>query len=109
MAIDTTTIIADLSGLLLILGSVGAGARWYIKQHSVDTFKEYLDELKPNHGSSLNDAIKLHILPAVNELRDDVKELKLDLKELREENLQMAKDIARLEGRMQAHIEDPRP
>jgi hypothetical protein len=105
---DTATLVATVSSSLFITGSVGGMARWYIKQHSTDSIKEYLAELKPNGGDSLNDAIKLQILPSITELKEDLKELKVDVKEIREENLQITKDVSRLEGRMQAHIEDPR-
>ena len=105
---DAATIIATTSSSLFIAGSVGAVARWYIKQHSNESLKEALEELRPNHGGSLNDSIKLQILPTVNELKEDLKELQTDIKEIREENLQLSKDVARLEGRVQAHIEEPR-
>lgn len=105
---DASSVIATVSSSLFIAGSMGGIARWYVKQHSTEYLKEYLEELKPNHGSSLNDVIKLEILPAVRILAEDIKELKVDIKEVRAENLQLAKDIARMEGRVESHIEEVR-
>jgi len=105
---DAATLTATVSSSLFIAGSVGGIARWYVKQHSTEALKEYLEELKPNHGGSLNDAVKLEILPIIKGLKEDIKEMKGDLKELRTHQIEVVKDLSRLEGRVQSHIEEPR-
>jgi len=50
------------------LAGVGAFSRWMIKS--------YLSELKPNGGSSLNDKIKLEVLPLLTEIKVDLAEMK---------------------------------
>ena len=110
---DLATITATISSSLFIAGALTGIARWYVKQHSTEALKEYLDEirqsleeLRPNHGSSINDAIKLQILPIVKELKEDVSEVKTDVKELRVNQIEIVKDLSRLEGRVQSHIEE---
>jgi uncharacterized protein YicC (UPF0701 family) len=51
-----------------VLAGVGAFSRWMIKA--------YLSELKPNGGSSLNDKIKLEVLPMLIEIKVDLAEMK---------------------------------
>lgn len=50
------------------LAGVGAFTRWMIKA--------YLSELKPNGGSSLNDKIKLEVLPMLIDIKTDLAEVK---------------------------------
>ena len=50
------------------LAGVGAFSRWMIKA--------YLSELKPNGGTSLNDKIKLEVLPMLTEIKVDLAEMK---------------------------------
>ena len=50
------------------LAGVGAFTRWMIKS--------YLSELKPNGGTSLNDKIKLEVLPLLTEIKVDLAELR---------------------------------
>jgi hypothetical protein len=50
------------------LAGVGAFSRWMIKA--------YLSELKPNGGSSLNDKIKLEVLPMLTEIKVDIAEMR---------------------------------
>jgi hypothetical protein len=50
------------------LAGIGAFSRWMIKS--------YLSELKPNGGSSLNDKIKLEVLPLLTEIKVDLAELR---------------------------------
>lgn len=68
-----------VSGGLAIIGAIG----WIIKK--------YLVELKPNHGSSLRDVTDRmeHMLTC---LQKDVQEIKVDL--------------ARLEGKVENHIDE---
>jgi hypothetical protein len=76
---------ASLTSVILGVGGVTIiGIKW--------TIKHYLAELKPNGGSSLNDIIKLQLLPLVQELRSDQIEIK--------------KDVAKLEGRFEQHLDD---
>jgi hypothetical protein len=108
---DVATVVVTVSSGIAIAGSVGGVARWYVKQHSVESIKDYLEDLKelrPNHGSSLNDAVKLEILPIIKSVKEDIKEIKEDVKELRTHQIEIVKDLSRLEGRVQAHIEEPR-
>jgi uncharacterized protein YicC (UPF0701 family) len=51
-----------------VLASVGAFSRWMIKA--------YLSELKPNGGTSLNDKIKLEVLPMLTEIKVDIAEMR---------------------------------
>ena len=48
--------------------------RWVIKS--------YLAELKPNGGSSLNDKIKLELMPIVASIREDLTEMKIKQAEI---------------------------
>ena len=69
-----------LSGYLFVILTLMAGLNWWFKHH----LKSTLEELKPNHGSSIKDA--------VTEIRAVVTEMKVDL--------------ARLEGKVENHIEE---
>jgi hypothetical protein len=84
-----------LSGFLAVFVTIGASVRWLIR-HYIAGFKneliEYLIELKPNHGSSLNDIIRLEVLPTV--------------KELRENQIEIGIAVAKLEGKFEQHIEE---
>jgi len=79
---------ADWAGIFvsimtLVVGFTGA-IRWLVKHY----FEEIKAELKPNGGSSLNDKIKLEIIPL--------------LKELRESQIVIGERVAKLEGRVEA-------
>jgi hypothetical protein len=76
--------IQTIAGSCAILGAIGVGVRYLVKH--------YLSELKPNHGSSLNDTVKLQILPLIQELSKDMTSVKIS--------------IAKLEGRFEQHIEE---
>ena len=65
-----------ISGFLAVLIAVGAAFRWLIKN--------YLSELKNNGGSSMRDAI--------DRISDALVEIKIDL--------------ARLEGKVENHIQE---
>ena len=82
MSASTINILQGISAALAILGAVGIGLRYLVKH--------YLSELKPNHGTSLNDKIQLEVLPILRELRD------------KQENI--AVQVARLEGRFEQHV-----
>ena len=73
-----------ISGGLSIVAAIGFTLRW--------TIKHYLSELKPNHGSSLNDTIKLEILPMIRDVHDGLLDVKIS--------------VAKLEGRFEQHVDD---
>ena len=75
---------ADIATYLAIIVPVTAFTGWVVKH--------YLEELKPNGGGSLNDVIKLQILPIVQELRDN--------------QIVIGEKVAKLEGRFEQHVEE---
>lgn len=76
------------SGYLFLIITFGGVIRWvlrrYLKHLMEDITEKYLVELKPNHGSSIKDA--------VDEIRSYVQDIKVDL--------------ARLEGRFEQHVDE---
>jgi len=82
----TDQMIAVISTLCTVLGFAGFIVSRLIKGHTTELVnnlvKDYLSELKPNHGSSLRDA--------VNCIQKDLIELKID--------------VATLEGKFDQHI-----
>jgi hypothetical protein len=82
---ELATTLAAFTAVLTFIGAVISRA---LKNHTSkvvsDLIKEYLSELKPNHGSSLRDEITY--------IRDDVIDLKVDL--------------AKLEGKFDQHIKE---
>jgi hypothetical protein len=89
---DIPTVIATTSSALLIGGSMTAGIRWILKTHTQTLVKDYLSELKPNHGTSLNDVIRLEVLPLIRELREHQQEIN--------------SKVDKLEGRFEQHVEE---
>ena len=75
---------ADIATYIAIIVPVIGFMGWIIKH--------YLEELKPNGGGSLNDAIKLEVLPIIKELQKDMTEVKVT--------------VAKLEGRFEQHVEE---
>jgi hypothetical protein len=79
---------ADWAGLAVsittLIGATAIGVRFLVKS--------YLSELKPNGGDSLNDTIKLQVLPILQEVQKDVNNLKFSM--------------GRLEGRFDQHVEE---
>ena len=45
--------------------------------------RSYLAELKPNGGTSLNDKIKLELMPVVASIREDLTEMKVKQAEIK--------------------------
>lgn len=89
MALDTVASWATItSGYLFLIITFGGIIRWvlqkYLKTMMEDMSEKYLVELKPNHGSSIKDA--------VDEIRSHVQDIKVDL--------------ARLEGRFEQHVDE---
>lgn len=83
-------------------------ARWILKKHTEELVREYLSEikenskeLKQNHGSSLNDIVKLQVLPILQKLDRSQDEIRQDITEMKVEN-------ARLEGRFNQYVEENR-
>jgi hypothetical protein len=88
-----------LSGFLAVIVGVGAGVRWLMKSYIhkyVEEVRaealEYLVELKPNSGSSLNDMLRLEVLPLI--------------KELRENQIGIGNTVAKLEGKFEQHTQE---
>ena len=77
-----------LSGFTAVGVVILGGLRWVIRKYVTD----YVVELKPNGGSSINDMIKLQILPM--------------LKEMRQDQLSIKSQVDKLEGRFEQHLED---
>lgn len=87
MALDTAASWATItSGYLFLILTIGGVLQWFLKKYVKDMLKELspLVELKPNHGSSIKDA--------VDEIRSHVQDIKVDL--------------ARLEGRFEQHVDE---
>lgn len=76
--------IAITTGELALLGAAAAGIKHLVKK--------YLSELRPNGGSSIHDKINKEIVPI--------------LKELREDQIKIKEDVARLEGRFEQHVDE---
>ncbi|CAB4128599.1 hypothetical protein UFOVP225_45 [uncultured Caudovirales phage] len=82
---ELATTLAAFTTVLAFVGSLVARImRNHTNRVVSDLIKEYLSELKPNHGSSLRDEVK--------GIRRDVVELKID--------------VASLEGKFTQHIEE---
>lgn len=79
---------AALSGFTAVGVVLLGGLRWVIKKYVTD----YVVELKPNGGSSINDMIKLQILPMLTELRTS--------------QVEIGNKVAKLEGRFDQHLDE---
>ena len=82
---DWATTLAGFTATAAFIGIVGS---WIMRSW----MKNFLSELKPNGGSSLNDKISLEIIPM--------------LKDLRANQVVIGEKVAKLEGRFEQHIED---
>ena len=80
--------VATVASFFTVTGMVGgviiAVAKAHMDKVVRNLVKDYLSELKPNHGSSLRDDI--------NRIKEDITDLKVDL--------------ASLEGKFDQHIEE---
>ena len=76
--------IAITTGELALLGAAAAGVKYLVNK--------YLSELRPNGGSSIHDKINKEILPL--------------LKELRQDQITIKADVAKLEGRFEQHVDE---
>lgn len=82
-----------------VLVAVGTGVWLMFKKvfkHLIEEHKEDIKTIKaevtPNHGSSMNDSIKLEILPI--------------LKELRANQVEIGHSVSNLEGKFEQHIRE---
>jgi hypothetical protein len=82
---DWATTFAGFTATAAFVGVIGS---WVIRAW----MHNFLSELKPNGGSSLNDKINLEIIPM--------------LKELRAEQVVIGEKVAKLEGRFEQHLDD---
>lgn len=76
--------IAITTGQITLLGAAAAGIKYLVKK--------YLSELRPNGGSSIHDKINKEIVPL--------------LKELREDQINIKKELSKLEGRFEQHVDE---
>jgi len=85
---STDQLIAIISALCAVLSLGGIIVARLIKGHTKevidDLIKEYLSELKPNHGSSLRDDILV--------IKNEITDIKVDL--------------ANLEGKFDQHVKE---
>jgi uncharacterized protein with von Willebrand factor type A (vWA) domain len=88
---------AEVLTLLSILGVVLAGLVWMIRAQIAQ-----MKELKPNHGSSMRDAVD-RIEIALQEIRVDVRDLRKADKEQAE---RLFNSVGKVHGRMDEHIHD---
>jgi len=103
---DIATVTGTAASVTVVGGVFLGIARWIFKNHTQELVKEYLEEmkenskeLKPNHGSSLNDIVKLQVLPILKKLDQKQDEIREDITEIKVE-------YARLEGRFNQYVEE---
>ena len=80
---DWATTLAGFTATAAFVGVIGS---WLLKAW----MKNFLSELKPNGGSSLNDKINLEIIPM--------------LKDLKVNQTEIAAKVSKLEGRFEQHV-----
>ena len=76
--------IAITTGEIALLGAAAAGIKYLVKK--------YLSELRPNGGSSIHDKINKEIVPILRELRED--------------QIKIKENMAKLEGRFEQHVDE---
>jgi len=103
---DAATVIGTSASVIGIGGVFLGFARWILKKQTEDLVKEYLadikessSQLRPNHGSSLNDVVQLQVLPIL-------KKLDRGQDEIRDEQTEIKVNVARLEGRFDQYVEE---
>jgi len=103
---DATTVIGTSASVIGIGGVFLGFARWILKKQTEDLVKEYLadikessSQLRPNHGSSLNDVVMLQVLPILKKLDSKQDQLAEDITGIKV-------DQARLEGRFDQYVEE---
>ena len=88
---------AEALTILSIAGVLFAALLWLIKAQIVQT-----RELKPNHGSSMRDAVD-RIEASLREIKSDVRDLRQSDKEQSE---RLFNSIGKVHGRLDEHIHD---
>ncbi len=81
---DSKTLLEVVIAIFTAIGAVVATVSWLVRH--------YLRELIPNGGSSMNDKIKLEIVPLLNEIR--------------REQIEIGKKVANLDGRFEEHVKE---
>jgi hypothetical protein len=84
-AADWATTLAGFTATAAFIGVIGS---WIMRTW----MKGFLNELRPNGGSSIHDKINLEIIPM--------------LKELRQDQVIIGEKVAKLEGRFEQHLDD---
>ena len=82
---DWATTLAGFTATAAFIGVIGS---WVMRSW----MRNFLLELKPNGGTSLNDKINLEIIPM--------------LKELRADQVIIGEKVAKLQGRFEQHLDD---
>jgi len=82
---DWATTLAGFTATAAFVGVIGS---WIMRAW----MKNFLSELKPNGGSSLNDKINLEIIPMLKDLRND--------------QIVIGEKVAKLEGRFEQHLDE---
>jgi hypothetical protein len=82
---DWATTFAGFTATAAFIGVIGS---WVLRSW----MRNFLLELKPNGGTSLNDKINLEIIPM--------------LKELRADQVIIGEKVAKLQGRFEQHLDD---
>ena len=67
---DGRTLIEVVVSIFTAIAAGAATVSWLVKH--------YLRELIPNGGSSLNDTVKLSILPTIKEINNDIKHVMIE-------------------------------
>jgi hypothetical protein len=80
------------AGVLSAVWFVAKKAIHHVIEESLEDLRVIRAEVTPNHGSSLNDVIKLQVLPLV--------------KELRENQVEVQQTVSKLEGKFEQHIKE---
>ena len=95
-ASDLATIIYSYffvtAGVLSALWFIAKKAIHHVIEENLEDLRVIKAEVTPNHGSSLNDVVKLQILPLV--------------KELRENQVEISSCVSKLEGKFEQHIKE---
>jgi len=85
---NTLQMVSAISGIaVVVVGFFG----WVIKH--------YLSELKPNHGTSISDIVKLQVVPLLQKLDKHQDEIREDITALKVSQ-------SRLEGRFDQHVDE---
>ena len=88
MNANTLQMVSAISGIaVVVVGFFG----WVIKH--------YLSELKPNHGTSISDIVKLQVVPLLQKLDKHQDEIREDITALKVSQ-------SRLEGRFDQHVDE---